>query len=281
MQALIDGDIFAYEMGGLKKKTPDKGQEEICPGLQEGETLPFEVCWGVVENKIKTILQATGADSYTVYLSSPTHKTWRYVTASILPYKGNREGKEKPPYWALIVHNLILHHHCEIAEGIEADDAMSITQYQDLNRIDPNGHPGADWLQKEEANTVICSRDKDLSMVPGWHYSWACGKSKEQPMWWQDEIGGLQCFYKQLLTGDTVDNIPGLFGVGEKSTLVKKLMEFSTEAEMFAHTFKQYSDRFGSYSEQFIRENGRLLWMQRDRQDRWDGFEELMRNVVD
>lgn len=264
MKALIDGDIFGYEMGSLTKKEPEPDQEDIAPDTKVGELLPFEVCWGAVQSKIERILEAVKADEYMIYLSSPEIQTWRMEAATIKPYKGHRDDKEKPAYWELIRSNLAIHYPCEIVEFMEADDALSIEQYQDL-KVNPT---------KDVANTVICSRDKDLNMVPGFHYAWACGKSPERELWWQDELGGLREFYKQVLMGDVTDNIPGLFGVGEKSALVKKLADMESEREMFNHVFKCYQDRFGSYAQQFLIENGQLLWMQRTPEDRWNPWKE-------
>lgn len=283
MRALIDGDILAYEMGGLKKRLPkpDDTYEEICPELEEGEPLPLAVCFAAVENKISDIVKATNVNDYVIYLSSPIDKTWRYNEAKIKPYKGNREGLEKPKHWEGIRTNLVRHYGATVVGGVEADDAMSIIQYQDLFTTNlsnlPKGYTDEELEQcaKEQAGTVICSRDKDLNMVPGWHYSWATGRAQEKPMWWQTAIGGLRVFYKQLLTGDPTDNILGLYGVGAKSSLVTKCDELNTEEELFKHVYKCYQDRFGSYAETFMTENGRLLWMQETYFDRWDRFEDL------
>lgn len=269
MFALIDGDILPYECGGLRKRPIEPDEEDFCPDVPEGELLPFELCWSACQNKIQTILEATNADDYCIFLSHPKIKTWRYERATIKPYKGTRPV-EKPPYYQNIIDNIKLVYKYEEVEFIEADDAMSIRQYQDVYS-DPYDVAEGKWSKiKKSSRTVICSRDKDLNMVPGWHYSWATGRSPEKPMWWQNETEGLRCFYKQLLTGDTVDNIPGLFGVGEKSALVRKIDLLNTDREMFSHVFSCYQDRFGSYARQFLLENGQLLWMQRTREDRWD-----------
>lgn len=259
MQAFIDGDILPYEMGALKDK-------------DTGEVLPFEQCWRAVQNKIEHIVEAVNADVYTVFLSSQKVPTWRYDYATIQPYKGNREGSEKPVYWGKIRNMLEKTYPCHVAEGIEADDAMSIRQYEDyyksLTVYDKYPHVYDDV--HELCDTIICSRDKDLLMVPGWHYGWECGKQKEQLPWFQSEVNGLRCFYQQLLTGDSVDNILGLFRVGAKSTLVTKLSKLVSESDMYEHVLQQYKDRFGNYAEQFLLENARLLWMQRTESDRWE-----------
>ena len=152
-----------------------------------------------------------------------------------------------------------------VVDGMEADDAMAIEQYADI--LCSGSARGGD--DSEFYGTVICSRDKDLNMVPGWHYGWKAGLAKEVPLWCQDVYGGRRCMYKQLLTGDSVDNILGLFNVGKKSALLKPLDDLSSETAMILHCYKHYADRFGSYAEQFMSENGKLLWMLKHEGDSW------------
>ena len=150
-----------------------------------------------------------------------------------------------------------------MAEGIEADDAMSIEQYNDFRNI-AGGAPTR-WV--DELSTVICTLDKDLMMVPGWHYNW---DAKGNKYVFQDPLDGLKCFYKQLLTGDSTDNILGLFGVGPKSTLLKDVDKCKTEDEMALVVSDAYKKRFGSYWYMFMLETGRLLWMMRTPDDMWN-----------
>jgi hypothetical protein len=108
-------------------------------------------------------------------------------------------------------------------------------------------------------------------MVPGWHYSWSAGtKHKEKEMYYVSEIEGLRNFYTQLLTGDTVDNIPGLFGVGKSSSLVKHLDTLDNADDMYLFVRSHYEKRFGSYCDMFLLENARLLWMLREEGVMWE-----------
>lgn len=225
------------------------------------------MCWRAVQNKIQVILDAVKADKYHIYLSSQDEPTWRYEYATILPYKGQRQS-EKPKHWKKIRYMLEKTYPTIVAKGIEADDAMSIQQYTDYYLTKKTYPEDSDSFQ-EMCDTVICSRDKDLLMVPGWHYGWESGNQKEQSIWFQKELNGLKCFYKQLVTGDTVDNILGLYRVGAKSTLCQKIDKCTSEQDMYEIVFKAYQDRFGSYAEDFLVENGRLLWMQRTEEERW------------
>ncbi len=264
MKALIDADIFQFEFGTAT-------DDEFKP-------LPWPLVQSRMQGRLNGIMEATGADEYQLYLTTDDKSNFRYDVATIKPYKGNR--KTEKPYWYTHIRNFLVDHRKAIEiHGMEADDALSIAQWEDYNEClnfrmkeaEDNGENTLDVFYdfKRFSQTVICSRDKDLDMVPGWHYCWGCGKQKEKKIWWQDEIEGLKCFYNQLLTGDTVDNIPGLFGVGKSSQLLVRVGLCSTELCMYQVVLEEYEKRFGSYAEQFLTENARLLWMLREEGEVW------------
>lgn len=119
-------------------------------------------------------------------------------------------------------------------------------------------------------STIICSLDKDLKMVPGQHFEWSRTiKGKEIPSKriFVTEVDGWRWFFKQLLMGDSTDNILGLFGVGKKSKLVTDLDKIDDRQSMYEHAQPHYEDRFGSYWVTFMYENARLLWMLRNEKD--------------
>lgn len=271
MISLIDGDLLPWEFAHLTKKEGDD-----IPSLEEvevGEALPFEWVWGMCANRVEEIIKASGGTEFKMFISSPKYKTWRYDVATIQPYKGNRDKKkELPEYFGMILHNLKLHYGAIECEGIEADDALSMTQYADIRRC--KEEYGDDY--KQHLNTIICSRDKDLKMVPGYHYSWALAKREAQGITFQEEVDGLRCFYKQLIIGDSTDNILGLYGQGPKSAAVGKLSKLTTEREMFNLVHSMYEDRFGNYAKDFMKETGLLLKMQEFEGERWNKYEKLL-----
>lgn len=239
MRGLLDADILSYEFGGLKNA--------------DGDLIPLNFAINSMYDRIDTIEKNSKVSSLEYFLTGKDN--FRMDVATIVPYKGHRQS-EKPPYYKALRHELITNCNAIVVDGMEADDAVSIIQYNSCNTQD-------------SPETAILSRDKDLNMVPGYHYGWEAGRCKERPLWWQDEVGGLRCFYKQLLTGDSTDNILGLFGVGDKSTLLKKLDDMNEENDMLLHVLKHYKDRFGNYAYQFMVENARLLWMLRNEDDTW------------
>lgn len=250
MRALVDADIFCYEYGNMKE-------------LETGGLLPWEITRGLVDKRIQSILEATEATTASYYLTD-SKSNFRNDVATILPYKGHRDS-EKPPHWAAIRQHLIDNYDAEVCYGIEADDKCGIEQsYNWKESIDKYGKQS--WECQDTlidiCDTVICSRDKDLSMIPGHHYSWECGKQKEKK-WFVSELDGIKSFYKQLLTGDSTDNILGLFGVGAKASCVLRIDKYEHEVDMFTECHDRYEERFGEYGWQFLIENARLLWIRR------------------
>src|SRR5574343_1568457 len=75
-------------------------------------------------------------------------------------------------------------------------------------------------------DTIIVTLDKDLDMIPGLHYNWV-----KNTIYDVNEDEALRFFYKQLLIGDTSDNIVGIRGIGpvKAKTLIDHL---ETEEEM-------------------------------------------------
>lgn len=81
------------------------------------------------------------------------------------------------------------------ADGGEADDYCSIYAYQAL---------------EEGRRPVVAHIDKDLNMIPGWHWNF-----KKKNLYYTSPQDSFVFMSRQLLTGDAADNIPGLKGVGD------------------------------------------------------------------
>ncbi len=248
MIGLCDSDILVYEFAGLKN--------------EEGEVIPLEWAINSMHDRVDVIKERSGCDTFEFYLTGKDN--FRKDIATIQPYKGQRQA-EKPKWYKQLRHEIETNLGATVVDGMEADDALSIRQCERVAEQLANAE-----VDMYDMSTCIITRDKDLHMVPGMHYGWQAGNCKEKPLWLQTELGGLRCFYKQLLTGDSVDNILGLFGVGKKSALLSKLDDMDIELDMFNHVYKCYQDRFGSYAYQFLVENGTLLHMLRYKEDMWE-----------
>jgi len=256
MIALIDLDPLPYAYGGIT--------------YEDGTILSDSMLRKMIDDKIRDIVARSGASDWYGYLTNSS-SNFRIDVATILPYKGNRAGNEKPPKYQMLRDYLMdtYSDRVSMVEGMEADDALAIYQYKRMF-----SWPIGELMNFEElkagCNTIICTIDKDLEMVPGWHYKWSKGNTEETPPFFITEIEGLRFFYKQLLTGDMTDNIRGLYGVSTKSKLLSNIDEMDTEQDMFLYVQEQYVKRFGNYADQFMLENGILLHMKRSKDDVWE-----------
>lgn len=272
MQPLLDGDILLHELGWSGEfKDKDTGEEIL---------FTFDRVAELLDDKIKFICEDVGATkppiiyiSNSEWLVEQINKerkrlgeetkvfvpNFRYDYAKSTPYKGNRVNA-KPFHFYNIIAYLRANYEVVIShDGLEADDMMCIEQ---VNR--PN-------------DTIICSRDKDLRICPGWHFSWECGKQKAIGPVETDRIGwlekredgsilgyGLKFFYFQMLVGDTSDTIPGLKGAG-KAFAFKLLDPLKTEKELFNAVKQAYKDKMGEASKEYFLEQASLLWIRQQK----------------
>jgi 5'-3' exonuclease len=100
--------------------------------------------------------------------------------------------------------------------------------------------------------------DKDLNQFRGWHYNY---RKKEK--YYVSEFEGLTAFYTQILTGDRIDNIIGLKGIGPVKAK-RILAECTNENELYEAVLKAYEG-----DQQRVLENAQLLWLQRSLNQTW------------
>ena len=216
-----------------------------CSAAAEQED--FGICAYYMENTIQDILDLTKSSDFNIYLSGPTN--FRY---GIYPeYKANRANLVRPRHLTEAKKFLQEKYLATVSDNCEADDLMGIQQCS-------------------YADTIICSLDKDLLMIPGKHFSWEISGGKAEKRWTKlaefitsDEFTSLKYFYTQLLKGDPTDNIKGCVGVGPKKA-EKLLNDCTTEQEMFDVVREQYSN-----DEEMLM-NGQCLWIQRQPNTIWE-----------
>ncbi len=248
MHALIDADRIAYCYGGMKD--------------EEGYPQAWEILRRLIDDNIASLNSACGATSSTLYLTSDDKSNFRFKIATILPYKGNRKT-DKPFWYEQIRRYLVDVYSAVVVYGQEADDQLGIKQleYEDA------------WWNFKSDRSVICSVDKDLDLIPGLHYN---ELKPEKGVYEISEVDAQRNFFCQLLTGDSTDNIPGLYGVGGSSTLLRSVRELDQRTDMYLLVKEQYVKRFGSYWKLFMYENAQLLWILRT-QNHNEIIEELER----
>jgi hypothetical protein len=242
----------------------------------------FDFLEELLIHKLDVIQQTVEADHVQLFLTNDNRTTpiwnkWRKCNggfsvqlrpnyrdniATVKPYKDNR-GADKPVHYDNITAYMISAYKAEVANGLEADDFMSIMQ------------------TTYGEDSIICSRDKDLRQVPGWHYSWECGKQPEigpihfdKKGYVEDKgngkvFGGGEMFFMyQLLVGDVVDNIPGCPKIGHVKA-IKLLSEHKTRKDLYMAILEAYRGIYEEKALDHLTEQARLLWLLRDFNDEW------------
>lgn len=287
MKPLIDADILLHEIGWSGEFKSKETGEEIL--------LDPEYVFDLLDKKIDLICEDVGAtEPPTLFI---TNSEWlnnelnrrhrfkgepeeeykplfRYSVAVTQPYKGNRNNPKPFHFKNLIIHMLANYDVVIAKNGYEADDLLCMYQ--------GNYDTGNGW---ETVPSVICSRDKDLRICPGYHFSWECGKQKAIGPEYTDELGrlimtivekeknekiikekkvhgyGLKFFYYQMLVGDTADYIPGLpkWGLVRAFELIDPL---TTHEEVFNAVKQAYIESQGlCKAKEYWMEQANLLWM--------------------
>jgi hypothetical protein len=165
---------------------------------------------------------------------------YRHDIAKTQPYKGNRKDAPRPVHLHSLREYLITAWDFRVADGQEADDAIGI--HATLTRD----------------NSIIVSIDKDLDMIPGHHYN-----PVKKDHYYVNDKEAIKNFYRQLLTGDKVDNVQGLRGIGPKKA-DKILGDFDTDLAMYEAVLKAYDG-----DAERVLENGQLLWIRRRKDEIW------------
>ena len=188
------------------------------------------------------------ADSYEAFLTGKNN--YRYEIAKTVPYKGNRKDAKKPKHYDALRECMITRLGAVIVDGQEADDEVAIR------------------MTKEPDQYLLVGVDKDLRQIPGWHHN----PHKAQTEY-IDDFQAYKSFCLQLLTGDRVDNIPGLEGIGPKKA-AKALQDATTKKDLLKAAFAKYQEL--GYSKDYFVEQGQLLWLRRFEGELWQPSDESL-----
>lgn len=271
MRVWVDGDIIVFRAGFAAEKTayylksmagePMRFQykkeameyitaHHLNPELLESyrEVEPVGNALYSTKLTIYAMMESllVSKDEITICLSGGDN--FRYHVAKTKPYKGNRDAAHRPTHEQAIKDYLMSQYNHAISDGEEADDYIGINHYKL-------------WVQDPESS-VIATLDKDLNMIPGLHYNFSKNKA-----YYVDPEEADYTFWKQLLTGDSTDNIPGIPGVGPVQA-AKLLAGCSTEREYAEAASTAYECYYGDRWEEVMTEMGRLIWIRRE-PDQW------------
>lgn len=172
-------------------------------------------------------------------------------------YKANRNKYEMDPKVKDLLNNLYEYcwaTDCVPSDGCEADDLVSIWATEATEA-------GDSW--------VIAHVDKDIDMIPGWHWNF-----NKQNLYHIDEETGHYLLCKQLLTGDSSDNIQGLKGIGPKTA--EKILDGVDQSDMMDVVRSTWRDKHPREWKEKLDLCFNLIYMRRA----FDGFEPLKLDEV-
>ena len=181
-----------------------------------------------------SILKPTKCKKYFFALSGG--HSGRDEVAVTKPYKGQRTT-EKPTHLADLKQYMIDNLNGVVFEDYEADDLVVALTH----RYNPD--------------CILLGIDKDAKQQIGYHYNYV----KDEHFLVKAKDAQTH-FFKQMLMGDTVDNITGLPQVGEKG--VEKLFTGNPDTPPAYLTWKMYQDK--GFGFEYYKEQWYLLHMKRD-----------------
>lgn len=142
------------------------------------------------------------------------------------------------------------------ADGWEADDQVRAWAHE-------TQEDGIPW--------IIAGIDKDLLQIPGTHFNY--GGTHKKPLTedqkWKfitQEEGDFRMAC-QLLTGDTIDNIYGIKGIGPAKS--KKLLENKNRKQMMNEIINLYKKEYPQWEDK-LKVNSNLIYMRRWPDDEFD-----------
>lgn len=170
-------------------------------------------------------------------------ENFRFAIAKTHPYKGNRENLKRPKHLQALRDHIVKKWDANISENMEADDVVC---------IQANANP----------KSIICHIDKDLDQIPGSHYNYV-----KKEFYNVGKFEGLTKLYTQALTGDTIDNVKGVRGIGPVKAK-KLLKDCFTESDLYKTVLSVYTNSMEN-GEERLHENMNLLYLLKHEDDKW------------
>lgn len=206
--AAIDGDWIVFKIAFAAQAEAKKKGKEM---------LPLPLTKKMVDNYLKKLLIDTQCDEYVCLLTARNNfrKNIEYPVKGVMGkhYKKNREGTEFPPYLSEIRQHIIDNHAGLFCDGCEADDGIAI------------------WAIANPDTTVMIHTDKDINTVPGIHYNPTKGE-----LYSLTDEEAFNNLMLQIITGDSTDNIPGLYA----SASIRVTKELRAKVKEMAEDYMAY-----------------------------------------
>lgn len=205
-----NGDLREAHFVADQDKTAGDKMKEWKKAFPEGTNVidkqriiipePLDHCLHIVRNHLDGIYNAvherykgSGVLGFRGFLSGPDNFRNRIAKQAV--YKGNRDPENRPYHYEAIREYIRKYWDTVVSRNCEADDLISIM---------------AEQAATQHRDYVVVSIDKDLDQIPGRHYN-----PDKKVFYSQDRDSALLYFYTQALSGDSTDNVPGCYKVGD------------------------------------------------------------------
>lgn len=122
-------------------------------------------------------------------------------------------------------------------------------------------------VTERPSDTVIVTLDKDLDQVAGWHYNFVTKKR-----YWVTPEEGKYFFYQQVLTGDRIDNIPGLPKVGpvKAKKILGEISDETTYKEKVLAAYMEVLSLTEEQAKEKINLIGKLIYIRQKPDELWE-----------
>jgi 5'-3' exonuclease len=223
----------------------------------DGDVAYHASMWGAenidqAKENLKSIISATHedifAEDYIIALGGPNNFREEFYSEYKKSPSRVKSRNNKPSFadelkeWFFTTK--LYENHRVIAVGYEADDLLRIWSNQAIEA-------GIDF--------IVCSIDKDLNCIPGKHVG-------RGPVYIITEEEADKHYWKQVLMGDSVDNIPGIPNIGTKKADAI-LESCDNKNKRKAAVIEAYKEHYGANWENYLLCNGRLIHIWRKMND--------------
>mgnify|MGYP003638576632 FL=1 len=196
------------------------------------------------DQTLKAIKDETACQEYSLHVSGKGNFR-KEIKQTYTVYKGKR--KEKPPQFRALKDYIMEKYNPITHDGLEADDTISIE---------------ANKYIKENQLYMLITIDKDLKTIGGLFYNLMYNNLIAV-----SKIDAIEFFHEQLLTGDTVDNIPGIEGIGKvKAGQILKNKDIKAQFESIVNAYKKH---YGQDHRNRLEVMGKMLYLLKNLDDNW------------
>jgi DNA polymerase-1 len=248
MLALVDGDLVCWMAGASSQKTLYSMDGVQFEKLSEAKEYCDSVrgSWAEIETEFVAEPVANALNNAKLILKNISEQEWyedvrTYFSSSVSQFRKDEISSYKA--------------NRSIPKPVHFEEIRAYLDKYWGGEEAPPGYEADDWLGlNQTTDTVICTLDKDLRMVPGWHYNW-----RTQQLSHVNPEEGFRFFLQQMITGDSVDNIPGIPDAGIE--YAKEYMRGKDNAYLLRSVGDLYEAEFGEEGMYRFYETARQLWI--------------------